>query len=125
MTTNQQIAEAFSAHRFAEVAEHLADDVRWISVGGSVLEGRDAVTRACQDTLTELAGVDVEFTRFVSVADAATAAVDAIGRYVDQGGNLSVVSSADIYEFRHGKLATVTSYAVELEAPEADPAPAG
>jgi hypothetical protein len=57
----------------------------------------------------------VEFTRFVVVADDATAAVDVVGRYVDADGGVSVVSSCDVYEFTGGLLTTLTSYAVELD----------
>jgi gamma-glutamylcyclotransferase (GGCT)/AIG2-like uncharacterized protein YtfP len=58
-----------------------------------------------------------EFSRFVSVASDRVAAVDAVGRYVSSDGSVSVVSSADIYEFdEQGLVATITSYAVELDA---------
>lgn len=58
-----------------------------------------------------------EFLRFVSVGDERLAAVDAIGHYVGTDGTTSVVSSADIYEFDgEGRVTTITSYAVELEA---------
>lgn len=113
-TSVQEIAEAFSGHRFTETFPHLAPDVRWVSVGQSTLEGRDAVIAACEGSAAELAGVTTEFTRFVSVVGADAVAVDAIGRYVEAGGQTSVVSSCDIYEFDHGALTAITSYAVEL-----------
>ena len=57
-----------------------------------------------------------EFSRFVSVADDRVAAIDAVGRYVSPDGSVSVVSSADVYEFNgDGHVTTITSYAVELE----------
>jgi len=49
-------------------------------------------------------------------------AVDAIGRYTDAGGQVSVVSSCDIYQFIDGLLTAITSYAVEL--PPGKPPPA-
>jgi ketosteroid isomerase-like protein len=48
------------------------------------------------------------------VAGTDAAAVDAIGRYTDADGEVSLVSSCDIYEFRDGLVTTITSYAVEL-----------
>jgi limonene-1,2-epoxide hydrolase len=118
MTTNiQQIAEAFSSHRFTEAAPHLAANVRWIAVGQSTLEGRDAVVKACEDTAAELAAVKTEFTRFLSVAGTDAVAVDAIARYHEAGGTVSMVSSCDIYEFEDSKITTITSYAVELPQP--------
>jgi len=117
-TTTQQVAEAFSSHRFAEVYEHLADDVRWVLPGQATIEGKDAVVAACESSSAELAGLDhVDLERFVSVGGEAVAAVDAIGRYVGADGSVSIVSSADIYEFDPaGRVVRITSYAVELPA---------
>ena len=109
-----QIAEAFSSHRFEEVFPHLDPDIRWVSVGGSDTEGREAVIGVCQNTLNELSDVTTECTRFVSVVGEDAVAVDAIGRYTSADGEVAVVSSCDIYEFRGGALVTITSYAVEL-----------
>jgi ketosteroid isomerase-like protein len=113
-TSLRQIAEAFSSHRFTETFPHLAPDVRWVSVGGSTVEGRDAVVDACTSAATELADVTTDFTRFLTVVGTEAVTVDAVGRYVDPDGQVSVVSSCDVYEFTDGVLATITSYAVEL-----------
>jgi len=114
MTTIKDIAEAFSGHRFADAVPHLAPDARWVLVGQTTIEGGDAIVAACENTAGELAGITTTFTRFVSVADAGGAVVDAVGRYVDEAGSTSVVSSCDIYEFDGETLVTITSYAVEL-----------
>lgn len=111
-----QIAEAFSGHRFTETYGHLTSNVRWVLPGQAPIEGRDSVVAACDSSTAEMAQLtSVEFTRFVSVANDRVAAVDAVGRYLSPDGSLSVVSSADIYEFdADGSLTTITSYAVEL-----------
>ena len=115
MTAPRDVAEAFSRHRFRDVYDALAADVVWTAVGASRLEGRQAVVDACEATLAQLATTGVEFTRFVSVADGAVAAVDVVARYTDPDGGLSVVSSCDVYEFGDGVVRAITSYAVELE----------
>ena len=111
-------AEAFSSHRFDEVYDRLRDDVRWVLPGQASIEGKAAVVTACESAsaeFAELAGTDV--LRFVSVADDRVAAVDAVIRYRSKDGSVSVVSSADVYEFdADGSLTTITSYAVELDA---------
>ena len=111
-----QIAEAFSGHRFTETYDHLAADVRWVLPGQLTIEGRDDVVAACGSSAAEMAQlVSTEFSRFVSVGGDRVAAVDAIGRYVDREGNVSVVSSADVYEFDgDGRVTSITSYTVEL-----------
>jgi len=115
--TVKQLAEAFSSHRFDEVYDHLADDARWVLPGQDPLVGKAAIVEACRGAAEEFARQrEATFTRFVSVADAATAAVDVVARYVDADGEVSVVSSADIYETdAAGRIVTITSYAVELE----------
>jgi ketosteroid isomerase-like protein len=115
MTTPRETAEAFSGHRFRDAYDALAPDVRWTSVGQGTVTGRQAVIDACEATVTELATTTVEFVRFLVVADEGAAAVDAVGRYVDADGGVSVVSSCDVYEFSGGLLTTLTSYAVELD----------
>jgi ketosteroid isomerase-like protein len=119
MTTPREIAEAFSGHRFSDAYAALADDVRWTSVGFGVLTGRQAVADACEATLAELATGTSEFRRFLVIAEGDAVAVDAIGRYVNADGEVSVVSSCDLYEFSGGVLTAITSYTVELD-PTAD-----
>ncbi|WP_138758182.1 nuclear transport factor 2 family protein [Modestobacter altitudinis] len=115
MTTPRQTAEAFSGHRFSDAYDVLAPEVRWTSVGQGTVTGRQAVVDACEASLAELATATVEFVRFVVVADDDGAAVDAVGRYEDADGEVSVVSSCDVYEFTGGVLTTITTYAVELD----------
>lgn len=114
MTTPQQIAEAFSGHRFAEAYEHLAEDVNWVLVGETVLRGRAAVVEACEASTAELDDVTTTFERFVTIAGADAVAIDVIGRYVDGSGSVTAVSSCDIYEFTDGSVTTITSYTVDV-----------
>lgn len=112
----RQPAEAFSSHRFTEVYDRLADTVRWVVPGRAPIEGKPDVVAACESAAAEfrqLSGTDV--LRLVSVAEDRLAAVDAVVRYRSRDRGVSVVSSADIYEFdADGFLTTITSYAVEL-----------
>jgi limonene-1,2-epoxide hydrolase len=115
MTSQEQLARAFSGHQFTQTYPSLAADVRWVLVGGPTIDGRDAVIAACEASTAELAQGSTDFTRFLSVAGDNAVAVDAIGRYVG-GDGTSVVSSCDIYEFAGEMITTITSYAVELPA---------
>lgn len=112
--TIADIAAAFSKHRFDDASDHIAADARWIAVGENLTEGRDAIANACAASADELANVQTEFQRFVIVAGTDAVAVDAIGRYTDPDGTVSLVSSCDVYEFRDGLITTITTYAVEL-----------
>jgi ketosteroid isomerase-like protein len=110
----RRIAESFSGHRFREVYDALADDVRWTLVGADTVVGRHAVVDVCEGTLAALAAGTSEFLRFVTVAEDEAAAVDVLARYVDGDGAVSLVSSCDVYEFTDGALTAITSYTVEL-----------
>jgi ketosteroid isomerase-like protein len=125
MPSPQDVARAFSTHRFDETYEHLDDDVRWVVPGGNSLEGRAAVTEACRAAVTELSDTRTDLQRLVLAGPAAPdgpVAVDAVTRYTGPDGDVSVVSSCDIYEFRERRIVTITTYAVELDA-SSEPVP--
>jgi ketosteroid isomerase-like protein len=112
--TNDELARAFSGHRFHDTFDHLADDVVWNLVGGVRLEGRDAVVDACRQTEAENESVTTTWLRFVGTGDGDVVAVDAIARYEGQDG-VTAVSSCDVYEFVEGALRTITSYTAEVD----------
>jgi ketosteroid isomerase-like protein len=111
--TIREIAEAFSAHRFADAIPHLAEDVTWVTPGGPTVEGRAAVIATCGSTTAQLSGVRTEFPRFVVIAGEDAVAVDVIARYSGPDGTFTV-SSCDVYEFTGGAIARITSYVAEL-----------
>ena len=111
--TNDQIARAFSGHRFDEAFDHLAEGVVWNLIGMTRLEGRDAVVDACNGTTAGSVDVTTSWLRFVSTGDGDIVAVDAIGRY-EGPDNVTAVSSCDIYEFTDGVVHTITSYTTEV-----------
>ncbi|ADT98780.1 Limonene-1,2-epoxide hydrolase catalytic domain protein [Mycolicibacterium gilvum] len=108
------VARAFSEHRFEDALDHLARDVTWTIVGGMVLEGADAVRATCRDTTASLEGTTVEFDRCVVADGGDVIAVDTVVRYVRPDG-VTAVASCAIYEFDGEQIATITSYAVEVD----------
>ena len=112
--SNEDVARAFSSHRFGETSDHLAPDVQWILVGQGRVEGATAVAQACRSSAEEMVQVETTWLRFVAAGAADIVAIDAIGRY-DGPDGVSVVSSCDIFEFNDGAITTITSYAVEVD----------
>jgi len=112
--TIDEIAQAFSSHRFAEAYPHLAADVRWDLVGGAPLTGRDAVIAACEESLAYLSQATTDFRKFRSVVGTDAVVVDSLAEYSAADGQTSVVASCDIYDFVNGEVATITSYTVEV-----------
>jgi hypothetical protein len=109
----QQIAEAFSRHRFDEAYPYLHEDVRWILVGDREVVGRDAVVATCTQSAAYLAGVAPAFRRVKVVASDRCVVVDCEVDYAE-GGGTSRVASCDLYDFTDGRLTMITSYTVQL-----------
>ena len=62
--TIDQIAEAFSSHRFAETYPYLSDSMKWNNVGGEEYIGRDVVIDQCEQSASYLTTVSTTFTKF-------------------------------------------------------------
>jgi hypothetical protein len=123
MTTPQQIAEAFSGHRFGDAYDHLA---RRYPMGSHRRRNHPrprSSHQACEQTAAELSDATTEFLRFLTIAGTGVVAVDTVARYEGADGTTSVVSSCDIYEFDKGVVAAITSYSAELD-PTEHPTPA-
>ena len=115
--TNRAVAEAFSGHRFPDTYGHLASHVTWTARGGSQTVGRDAVIAACDASARELGQMTVELLTFRSLADGESVAVETVGRYQEPDRDASFVASVDLYDFTHGKVTRIVSYATEIENP--------
>ncbi len=116
-STPETVARAFSSHRFAEAYPYLAEDVRWVLVGGPTLIGKQAVIDTCEQTLQELAQTTTSFTKFRTIVGAAAVVVDAVGEYRAPDESRSVVASCDIFEVSGGLIHEITSYTTELTDP--------
>ncbi|KQQ92739.1 hypothetical protein ASF62_12975 [Leifsonia sp. Leaf325] len=112
--TPEEIARAFSSHRFEDALPHLADDVVWSLVGADPVLGRDAVAKLCRGTAADLADVTTEFQRFRTVVGEDSVVVDSLARYTEAGGEVSVVASCDIYDFDDGTVTEIISYTVDV-----------
>ena len=117
--TIEQIAEAFSSHRFSETYPYLSDSVRWNLVGAEQVVGREEVVSWCQQSGEELAGVTTTFNRFKTVIGNNCVVIDSEAEYVDQTNQTSIVASCDIYDFSNGQLREITSYTIELDEKQA------
>jgi len=120
-TDQAEVARAFSQHRFDDALPHLAADVRWTIVGYSVLEGADAVARTCRDTAGSLEDTTASWDRCLTVTQGDTVVVEVVGRYTRRDG-VTMVATCYIYEFVDERIASITSYAVEVD-PDSDGAP--
>jgi ketosteroid isomerase-like protein len=114
--TPDQIADAFSSHRFPDAAPHLAPDVRWRNVGGDDLAGRDAVLGRCEELARYLETVTTSFSEFRTLPGGEHVVVESVASYAEAGGDVSMVASCDVYRFAGGRVAAITSYNVELSA---------
>ena len=112
--TTDQIAAAFSSHRFSEAYPSLSTNVRWNSVGGEVLEGRDAVIAKCDDLAQYLATVVTRFSHLETTAGADHVVVESVATYTESNGEVSTVASCDIYRFAGDQIMAIASYNIEI-----------
>ena len=110
----EEIARAFSEHRFAETYPHLAPAVRWTNIGAESFTGREAIVDACDRSAAYLAGVTTTSGYVRTVVGETAVVVDTRTQYTDPDGGTSHVASCDIYEFADGQVVEITSYTVEL-----------
>jgi len=114
--TPETIARAFSGHAFHEAYPYLAEDVRWVLVGGPTLVGKQAAIEACEGTRQELADTETTFSKFRTIVGTDAVVVDVIGEYSAPDQAKSVVASCDIFDFADGMIRSITSYTTELAA---------
>ena len=110
----EEIAQAFSSHRFEEALPYLADDIVWSLVGDEPVLGRAAVENLCHKSAADLVDVTTEFQRFRTVVGGDSVVVDSLARYTERDGDVSVVASCDIYDFVDGRVTEIVSYTVEI-----------
>lgn len=111
--TNEDVARAFSEHRFKDAYPFISQDVRWNVVGAAVLPGKQVLMQSCSTLSAELDGIDVEFSRFRVITSDAAVVVDSLAHY--GGDDPSSVAACDIYEFDGEMVTTITSYNVEVD----------
>ena len=112
-----QIAEAFSTHRFAATYPYLSDDIKWNIVGGEELVGRDAVIDRCEQSAKDLATVSTTFTKLKVTRAELWVVVESVAQYKDDENRISTVASCDVYQFSDERLVEITSYNIELNKP--------
>ncbi len=103
---------------FAAVYPAFSDDIRWNLVGDEPLIGRDTVVAACDKSAAYLEAVMTKFSKFRTISNGDSVGVDTTAEYSDTEGAVSLIASCDIYDFRDGKLAEITSYTFELATAE-------
>ncbi|TFD87078.1 nuclear transport factor 2 family protein [Cryobacterium lactosi] len=113
--TPEEIAQAFSSHRFEVALPYLADDIVWSVVGDEPVLGRDTVEKLCRRSAEDLVQVTTEFQRFRTVVGGDSVVVDSLARYTEAGGDVSVVASCDIFDFVDGRVTEIVSYTIEID----------
>ncbi|MBI5160873.1 MAG: nuclear transport factor 2 family protein [Micrococcales bacterium] len=115
--TKEDVARAFSEHRFTDAYPFIAADVRWNVVGAAVLPGKQLLMQSCGSMLAELDGVEVRFDRFRVITSETAVVVDSVAHY--GGDDPASVAACDIYEFDGELVTSITSYNVEVDTPVA------
>jgi ketosteroid isomerase-like protein len=111
---SDQIAEAFCSHKFTVTYPYMADDIKWIIIGGEDLIGREAVVARCEQSARFLETVTTTITKLKIIHADTTVVVEGAAQFLDQENKTSSVASCDVFKFSAGRLVEITSYNVEL-----------
>jgi len=112
--TIEQIARAFSSHKFESTYPYLLDNIQWNLVGDKMLAGKENIINTYNESAQYLTNVITRFDKFKVVAGDNCVVIDSLAEYVNEEQKSSTVSSCDIYKFIEGKLSAITSYCIEL-----------
>jgi SnoaL-like domain len=114
---NQQIAEAFISHRFAETYQYMAEEIKWNIIGRDELVGKAAVIARCAQAAKFLETVTTSMPELKIIRAGAFVVVEGAAQFQDQENHTSSVASCDVFRFSDGRLVEITSYVVELNKP--------
>ncbi|MBT2514878.1 nuclear transport factor 2 family protein [Arthrobacter sp. ISL-30] len=110
----ENIARAFSHHRFDDAIPYLSNDVAWQIVGAEDLIGKQSVVDVCKAQGMELEKVRTEFDQFKVVVAEDCVVIDSVARYIDPNGEVSTIASCDIFDFISAQISHIRSYNIEL-----------
>ena len=113
--TPQQIAEAFSGHRFEITYPYFLEDMVWNNVGGEQLKGKEAVIQACEQSSQYLQTATTTFKKFQVITADQAVVIDSLADYSDADHAVITVASCDIYRFVENKISEIVSYTVEVK----------
>lgn len=114
-TTPSEIAEAFSRHTFEEAYPFILDEAEWTLVGGDQIHGKADIVTVCEETASELGDTKTTFHTFKVIATDDCVVIDSRAEFIGGDGESSHVASCDIFDFVDGNIASITSYAVEID----------
>src|SRR5215210_4454149 len=112
-----QIAEAFSSHRFVVTYPYMANEIKWNIVGSEELVGREAVVARCEESAKYLETVSTTITKLKINRAETFVVVEGVAQFQDQENQTSSVASCDVFQFSDGRLVEITSYNIELSKP--------
>jgi len=112
--TIKEIAEAFSGHKFDRAYPYLLEDVRWNLIGDKRVSGKEGVVSTCEETLSYVKGATTTFSKFEALEGDGFVVIDSLAEYKD-ADSTSTIGSCDIFKFREGKVAEITSYTTEIK----------
>lgn len=112
-----QIAEAFSRHRFVVIYPYMADEIKWNIVGREELMGRGAVIDRCDKSAKFLETVSITITKLKINRAETFVVVEGAAQFQDQENQTSSVASCDVFQFSDERLVAITSCVIELNKP--------
>jgi len=112
----KEISLAFSGGNFEFTYPHMADDVTFNIVGEQLLTGKPAVIEFCNQIAEYFKTTPPKAKLDNVIAGDDCLAINGKAEFYNEKENrTNYISSCDIYKFKDGKLAEITSYCISTK----------
>ena len=109
-----KIARDFSVGEFESAYSYLSEDIKWLVVGESKTQGREAVIARCKETRAYFDSINTDFTVF-KLIESGNQVIITGSAIFDNNGNVTRIDACDIYTFNEeNQLIEIESYCVPI-----------
>ena len=109
-----KIARDFSLGEFESAYSYLSEDIKWLVVGESKTQGREAVIARCKETRAYFDSINTDFTVF-KLIESGNQVIITGSAIFDNNGNVTRIDACDIYTFNEeNQLIEIESYCVPI-----------
>lgn len=109
-----KIARDFSVGEFESAYSYLSEDIKWLVVGESKTQGREAVIARCKETRAYFDSINTDFTVF-KLIESGNQVIITGSAIFDNNGNVTRIDACDIYTFNEEhQLIEIESYCVPI-----------
>lgn len=113
MTTNTEIAKAFSNGEFERTYKFISDTADWTVIEEDSFKGKRAIIENCEQVGSYFKSLTTDFKTLNVIAEGNKVVITGTAEFLKDGKRVSFVSACDIYEFNDDdQIQNITSYCI-------------